>query len=62
MEKVFNAVWNNDADARDNVAAFVKKADPSVSMSQTTFDEISADMGGNTGKDAVLAHLKEWTN
>jgi cytochrome c556 len=62
MAKVFNAVWNDQADAKDNVANFVKKGDHSVAMSQTTFDEICADMGGNSGKDAVLGHLKQWTS
>ena len=62
LAKVFNAVWKDDCAAKDNMSNFVKKADHGVTMSQSTFDEICSDMGGNSGKDGILAHIVQWTN
>lgn len=49
MASVFNAVWKQGSSDKDNMSAFVKKADPSVAMSQATFESICEDMGGKTG-------------
>jgi len=75
LSRVFNAVWDDKWSAKDNLSAFVRKADPSVVMSQSAFDSICEDMGdqsgkdlmlthlmgGQSGRDLMLSHLKQWT-